>query len=52
MQQTLPPINRKHFFMDILCIESFCPRKMHSRTLVFGSIPSSMVAILTTETSL
>jgi hypothetical protein len=23
--QTFPIINRKHFFMNILCIESFCP---------------------------
>jgi hypothetical protein len=25
-QQTLPTINRKHVFMNILCIESFCPQ--------------------------
>jgi hypothetical protein len=25
--QTLPTISRKHFFMNILCIESFCPEK-------------------------
>jgi hypothetical protein len=37
--QTLPIVNRKHFFMSILCIESFCPQKTHSRTMLFGSIP-------------
>jgi hypothetical protein len=26
-QQTLPAINRKHFFMNILCIESFCAQQ-------------------------
>jgi hypothetical protein len=36
-RQTLPTVNRKHFFMNILCIESFCPQKTHSRTLLFGS---------------
>jgi hypothetical protein len=50
-RQTLPTINRKHFFMNILCIESFCPQKTHKRTLLFGSISSNTVAILTTETS-
>jgi hypothetical protein len=25
--QTLPAVNRKHFFMDILGNESFCPQK-------------------------
>jgi hypothetical protein len=25
-RQTLPTVNRKHFFMNILCIESFCPQ--------------------------
>jgi hypothetical protein len=33
MRQTLPTIKRKHLFMNILCIESFCPQK----TLLFGS---------------
>jgi hypothetical protein len=32
-------INKKHLFMNILCIEYFCPQKMHNRTLLFGSIP-------------
>jgi hypothetical protein len=49
-RQTLSTINRKHFFMNILCSESFCPQKTHNRTLLFGSIISSTVAILTTET--
>jgi hypothetical protein len=26
-RQTLPTVNRKHFFMNILCIEPFCPQK-------------------------
>jgi hypothetical protein len=26
-QQTPPNVNRKHFFMNTLCIESFCPQK-------------------------
>jgi hypothetical protein len=36
-RQTLPTVNRKHFFKNILCIESFCLQKMHNRTLLFGS---------------
>jgi hypothetical protein len=39
-RQTLPTTNRKHFFMNILCIESFCPQK---RTVCCSS-----VAIFTT----
>jgi hypothetical protein len=30
-------INRKHFFMNILCIESFCPPNKHNRTLLLSS---------------
>jgi hypothetical protein len=26
-RQTFPTVKRKHFFMNILCIESFCPQK-------------------------
>jgi hypothetical protein len=26
-RQTLPTVNMQHFFMNILCIESFCPQK-------------------------
>jgi hypothetical protein len=37
-RQTLPTVNRKHFFMNILCIESSWPPKTHNRTLLFGSI--------------
>jgi hypothetical protein len=37
-QQTLPTIKRKHLFMHILCIVSFCLKKMNNRTLLFGSI--------------
>jgi hypothetical protein len=53
MRQTLPTVNRKYFFMNIICLESFCPqKKTHNRTLLFSSVSSSTVAILTTETSL
>jgi hypothetical protein len=24
-RQTLPTVNRRHFFMNILCVESVCP---------------------------
>jgi hypothetical protein len=37
-QQTLPTVNTKHFFMSIICIETFCPQNTHSRTLLFSSI--------------
>jgi hypothetical protein len=36
-RQTLSTLNKKHFFMNILCIESLCPQKTHNRTLLFGS---------------
>jgi hypothetical protein len=51
-RQTLPTINMKHFLMNILCIESFCPQKrttVHCSSVVNSS---NTVAILTTETSL
>jgi hypothetical protein len=35
-RQTLPTVNRKHFF--ILRIMSFCPQSTHNITLLFGSI--------------
>jgi hypothetical protein len=36
-RQTLPTVNRKHFFINTLCIESFCPqKKTHNRTLLLG----------------
>jgi hypothetical protein len=38
MRQTLPSVNRKNFFMSILCIQSFCSQKRtHTRTLLFIS---------------
>jgi hypothetical protein len=37
-RQTLPTANKKHFFMNILWIESFCPQKTHIRMLLYGSI--------------
>jgi hypothetical protein len=36
-RQTLANVNRKHFFMNILCTESFGLQLTHNRTLVFGS---------------
>jgi hypothetical protein len=36
--ETLPTVNRKYFVRNILCIESFCPQKMHNRTLLFCDI--------------
>jgi hypothetical protein len=45
--------NRKHFFMNILCIESFCPKKKGTTERCSSIVQSSStVAILTTETSL
>jgi hypothetical protein len=38
-QQTLPTVNRKLFFTDILCVESFCPQKTHNARILFGSTP-------------
>jgi hypothetical protein len=38
MRKTIFTINSKHLFMNIFCIESFCPQKMHNRMLFFGSI--------------
>jgi hypothetical protein len=35
-RKTLPTANRNNFFMNILCIESFCPQKSHNRTLLLG----------------
>jgi hypothetical protein len=37
-RQTLPTVQRKHFFMNIFCIEFFCQQKMENRTLLFGSV--------------
>jgi hypothetical protein len=36
MQQTLSTVNRKHFFINILCTESPCPQKMHNRQVLSG----------------
>jgi hypothetical protein len=37
--QTLPTVNRKYFFMDIICIEAFCPppQTKHNTMLVYDS---------------
>jgi hypothetical protein len=37
-RQTHPTVNRKYFFMNIPCIESFCPQKTQNRSLLFGGI--------------
>jgi hypothetical protein len=35
-RQTLPTVNGKHFCMNILCVEFFCPqKKTHKSTLLF-----------------
>jgi hypothetical protein len=39
VRQTLPTVNRKHFFVSILCIESFYPQIMHNRTPLFYRTP-------------
>jgi hypothetical protein len=36
-RQILPTVSRKHLFMTVLYIESFCPRKTHNRTLLLSS---------------
>jgi hypothetical protein len=28
--ETIPTVNRKYFFMNTLCMESFCPQKTHN----------------------
>jgi hypothetical protein len=33
-RHTLHTVNRKHFSANILCIEPFCPQKVHNRTLL------------------
>jgi hypothetical protein len=48
--QTLPTVNRKRFFMNTLCIESFCPQKKTHNRNCSSVVYSSTVAILTTET--
>jgi hypothetical protein len=51
--QTHPTVERKSFFMNILCIESIFPEEYtHNWKLLFGSISATTVAIFTTETSL
>jgi hypothetical protein len=37
LTQLWTALHDKHFFMIILCIESFCPQKVHNRTLLFSS---------------
>jgi hypothetical protein len=44
-QQTLPTVNRKHFFKNILYIESFCPQKTHTESCSSLVHSSSTVAI-------
>jgi hypothetical protein len=52
MRQTLPTVNREHFFMNIICMESFCPQKSTTECCSSVAHSSSTIAILTTETSL
>jgi hypothetical protein len=49
---TFPTVNMKHFFMNILCIESFCPQKTQKQLCSSVGHSSSTVTILTTATSL
>jgi hypothetical protein len=36
MRQISPTVNMKHFFVNIVCIESCCPQKNRNITLLFG----------------
>jgi hypothetical protein len=52
-RQTLPSTNGKHFYMNILCIGSFCQKKKRTTERCSTIVDSSSTfAILTTETSL
>jgi hypothetical protein len=51
-RQTFPTVNRKHFFMNIPCIESFAHKKCTTERCSWVVYSSSTVVILTTETSL
>jgi hypothetical protein len=48
----LPTVNSKHFFMNILCIESSCTQKRTADLCSSAVYSSSNVAIFTTEISL
>jgi hypothetical protein len=45
-------VNRKHFFMNILCIEPFCPQKCTTECCCMVVHSSSTVATFTTDTNL
>jgi hypothetical protein len=51
-QQTLPKVNSKYFFMNILCIEPFYPQKKSTTERCFSLAQLRTIAILTTKTSL
>jgi hypothetical protein len=51
-RQILPNINRSHFFMNIISIESFCSQKEAYKWTLNVVQSSNKVAILTTEISL
>jgi hypothetical protein len=52
-RQALPAVNRRHFFMNILCIEFFFTTRKWRTELSFLVVHfSSTIAILTTETSI
>jgi hypothetical protein len=36
--QTLPAVNRKYFFMNFICSESFCPQKKRSTKRCFSVV--------------
>jgi hypothetical protein len=38
-EKTLSNVNRKHFFTNILCIETLWPQETQNRMMLFGSIP-------------
>jgi hypothetical protein len=49
-RQTLPTVNRKYFFVNILCIPSFCPQKRTTKLCSSVIHSSRTIAILTTKT--
>jgi hypothetical protein len=51
-RQTLPTANRKHFFINIIGIESYADEKRTGERYSSVGHTSSMIAILTSETSL
>jgi hypothetical protein len=50
-RKTLPTVNINYFFMNILCIESFCPQKKRTTERWSSVVHSSTVGILISVTS-